>query len=82
MHTEIDSDIIQNYGYDIGYYEGVRNTLQIISRTLMLENVSEKEKVQILLDKVAKEIDDAIDCQKDSERAYIQMDADLNFNCY
>ena len=80
MYTELDVDIIRDYGYDIGYYEGVRNTLQIISRSLMLENVSEKEKVQILLDKVAEEMDDSIDCQKDSERNYIQMMADLNFN--
>ena len=58
----------EEYHYDIGYYEGVRNTLQIIHKNLLMKELSEKERVELLLKEVGDELDDAIIEQKKSEK--------------
>jgi len=68
----VRNDMIQDYGYDIGYYEGVRNTLQIIHRTLMMKELSEEERVELLLKEVGDELDDAIIEQKESEKIMLR----------
>jgi len=55
------------YHYDIGYYEGVRNTLQIIHKSLIIPSKNEEERVQLLLKMVGEELDNAIKEQKRSE---------------
>jgi len=56
------------YHYDIGYYEGVRNTLQLIHKSLMTPTKTQEERVNILLKMVGDELDDAIASQKASEK--------------
>jgi len=56
------------YHYDIGYYEGVRNTLQIIHKSLMIPTKTQEERVEILLKMVGEELDNAIKEQKYSEK--------------
>jgi hypothetical protein len=63
-------EIVENYGYDIGYYDGIRNTLDIIHKALQIPTTQE-ERVSILLEMVGKEIDEAIRIQKNSEKILI-----------
>jgi hypothetical protein len=60
-------DYETEYHYDIGYYEGVRNTLQIIHKSLIIASKNEEERVQLLLKMVGEELDNAIKEQKSSE---------------
>lgn len=71
MIKDATYDIIENYGYDIGYYEGIRNVLQMIVKNLQATNASEEEKVKLLLEEVGKELDKAIRLQKNSEKILI-----------
>jgi hypothetical protein len=71
MIKDATYDIIENYGYDIGYYEGIRNVLQMIVKNLQATNASEEEKVKLLLEEVGKELDEAIRLQKNSEKILI-----------
>ncbi len=63
-----------NYNYDLGYYEGCRNILQMIHKNIMLtkldKNLSERERVELLLKEVGDELDDAIESQKNSEKIF------------
>jgi len=58
---------VEEYHYDIGYYEGVRNILQIIHHNLLIKELSEIERVELLLKEVGDELDDARKSHKDSE---------------
>jgi len=60
-------DVVVDYGYHLGYYEGIRNTLQIIQKSLMTPCKTQEERVQFLLKWVGEELDDAIVEQKKSE---------------
>jgi hypothetical protein len=55
------------YHYDIGYYEGVRNILQIINRSLGNSSIKESERIDVLLKLVGEELDDAKKSHKNSE---------------
>lgn len=55
------------YHYDIGYYEGIRNILQIINRSLGSPSIKESERIEFLLKWVGEELDDAKKSHKDSE---------------
>jgi len=58
---------VEEYHYDIGYYEGVRNILQIINKSLGSPSIKESERIEILLKLVGEELDDAKKSHKDSE---------------
>jgi hypothetical protein len=62
-----DEEALQNYNYDLGYYEGIRNVLHMIVKNLQATNKNEKEKVKLLLLEVNLELEDAIKSQKNSE---------------
>ena len=62
-----------NYHYDIGYYEGVRNILQIIHQNLSNRDISEQERIDLLLKYVVRELDDAIECQRKSEHQFYSL---------
>ena len=57
-------------------------TLQRILHTFANTAMTEEEKLSHVLKEFGEIVDDALNAHKDSERAYIQMDADLNFNRY
>jgi predicted ATPase len=59
---------VEEYHYDIGYYEGVRNILQIINQTLGVPTKTEVERIEMLLKLVGEELDDAKKSHKESER--------------
>jgi hypothetical protein len=61
------------YHYDIGYYEGIRNVLQIIHHNLLMRELSEQERVDLLLKEVGNELDDAIQCQRKSEHRFFSL---------
>jgi len=81
MSDEWNEEIIGNYFYDLAYYEGIRNTLMIINKNLSFAG-SPKENINRLLEEIREELDDAHRMHKDSERAKIQMEADLGYNQY
>ena len=62
-----------NYHYDIGYYEGVRNILQMIHQNLSNRDISEQERIDLLLKDVVRELDDAIECQRKSEHQFFSL---------
>jgi hypothetical protein len=56
------------YHYDIGYYEGIRNILQIINKSLGSPSIlNESERIEFLLKCVGEELDEAKKSHKDSE---------------
>jgi hypothetical protein len=59
---------VEEYHYDIGYYEGVRNILQIINKSLGNSSLKESERIDVLLKLVGEELDDAKRAHKESER--------------
>jgi len=61
-----DETAMQNYNYDLGYYEGVRNILQMVIKNLQGKE-PERKKVQNLLYEINIELEDAIKMQKMSE---------------
>jgi len=61
-----DETAMQNYNYDLGYYEGVRNILQMVIKNLRGKE-PERKKVQNLLYEINIELEDAIKMQKMSE---------------
>ena len=63
------------YHYDIGYYEGVRNILQIIVKNLSNPNLNEEKKVKLLLKEVGKELDHAKEEMKYSEKRHFGYNA-------
>jgi hypothetical protein len=50
---------IEDFHYDIGYYEGIRNILQIINTSLGTPSIKESERIDFLLKWVTKELKDA-----------------------
>ncbi len=58
---------VEEYHYDIGYYEGVRNILHIINMSLGIPTKTEVERIDMLLKLVGEELDDAKKSHKDSE---------------
>lgn len=64
-----DETAMQNYNYDLGYYEGLRNCLQLILQHMQSKK-SEKKKVELLLLAIREELDDAIKLQKASENIF------------
>jgi hypothetical protein len=58
---------VEEYHYDIGYYEGIRNILQIINGSLGNPSIKESERIEMLLKLVGEELDDAKKSHKDSE---------------
>jgi hypothetical protein len=67
-HDE-DEQALQNYNYDLGYYEGLRNCLQLILHHMQGKK-SEKKKIELLLFAIKEELDDAIRLQKSSEKRF------------
>jgi hypothetical protein len=65
-----DNEELQNYNYDLGYYEGVRNILQMIIKNLQVPTKTEVDRIDLLLKEVREEVDDAIACQKRSEKIF------------
>jgi len=55
------------YHYDIGYYEGIRNILQIINQTLGDRRVPQLNRIDLCLKLVGKELEDAKKQHKFSE---------------
>ena len=58
---------VAEYHYDIGYYEGVRNILLIINKSLGDPLIEESKRVEFLLEWVGEELDKAKKSHKDSE---------------
>jgi hypothetical protein len=58
---------VEEYHYDIGYYEGVRNILLIINKSLGDPLIEESKRVEFLLEWVGEELDKAKKSHKDSE---------------
>jgi hypothetical protein len=78
-----DVEVIENAFYDLGYFEGVRNTFQIFSKGFANFNVFEdsaSEKIEFVLKEMMKELEDAKDCHKDSDRHFTQRQADEFYN--
>ena len=68
-----DCELEAEYHYDIGYYEGVRNTLHIFLKGFTHINHStdtSEAKVDFVLEEIRKELDDAIASQKSSEKRF------------
>jgi hypothetical protein len=63
------------YHYDIGYYEGIRNILQIIIKNLSIADLSEEKKVKLLLKDVEKELDHAKEEMKYTEKRHFGYNA-------
>lgn len=61
-----DETAMQNYNYDLGYYEGIRNVLQMVIKNLQGKE-PERKKVQNLLYEINIELEEAIKMQKMSE---------------
>ena len=55
------------YHYDIGYYEGIRNILQIINKTLGDPSMPEVARIDTCLEYVMIELDEAKKSHKHSE---------------
>jgi len=66
----MNEEILINYKYDIGYYEGVRNTLQIIHQTLRTPTKTETDRISLLLFEIRKELDDAQKMHKESKKLF------------
>jgi len=61
-----DETAMQNYNYDLGYYEGVRNILQMVIKNLQGKE-PERKKVQNLCYEINIELEEALKMQKMSE---------------
>ena len=78
-----DVEVIENAFYDLGYFEGVRNTLNIFQKGFAKFNVYEDsagEKIEFVLLEMMKELEDAKDCHKDSDRHFTQRQSDKFYN--
>ena len=72
----MDDEIESNYFYDLGYFEGVRNTLQIFHKGFTHINHSKdtpEEKVEFVLKEIRKELDDARRMHKESEKYFLEI---------
>jgi len=78
-----DVEVIENAFYDLGYFEGVRNTLQIFTKGFAHFKVSKdstEDKIDLVLLEMMKELEEAKDCHKDSDRHFTQRQADKFYN--
>jgi len=64
----------EHYYYDLGYHEGVRNILQIIHKNLLMKELPEIERVELLLKEVGDELDDARKLHLRSEKIYEEFE--------
>ena len=65
-----DNEAFGNYRYDLGYYEGMRNSLHMIITNLQNISITEKKKIDNLLFDIKTELDCAIESQKHSEKIF------------
>jgi len=66
----MNDETLGNYRYDLGYYEGIRNSLHMIISNLQNISISEKKKIDNLLFDIKTELDCAIESQKHSEKIF------------
>jgi len=72
----MNEEIFENYKYDLGYFEGVRNTLQIFHRGFTRINNSkdtEEEKIEFVLNEIGRELDNARRMHKESEKLFLEI---------
>ena len=72
----MNEEIFENYKYDLGYFEGVRNTLQIFHRGFTHINHSKdtsEQNVEFVLEEIRKELDDARRMHKESEKLFLEI---------
>jgi hypothetical protein len=70
-----EDEVVTNYFYDLAYYEGIRNTLMIINKNLMVPG-SKKENINQLLKEIREELDDAHRMHKESENDFLKSQSD------
>ena len=63
------------YHYDLGYFEGARNILQIIHHNLLMIELPEQERIDLLLKEVGDELDDARKEMLASEKLFFGYNA-------
>lgn len=71
-----EDEIVTNYFYDLAYFEGVRNTLQIFHKGFTHINHSldtPDDKVAFVLKEIRKELDDAREMHKESEKLFLEF---------
>jgi len=66
----------EHYYYDLGYFEGVRNTLMTLQRGMSMGYPKDRmtEKIEFVIEELNKELKKAKELHHDSEKKYIEFE--------